>query len=202
MSIAVLVLKLAKEVPILENADYIGVDAGTLVCLQQNIPMKYAVGDFDSVTQEEWAIIQKQVPNIEKLNPIKDDSDSEHALKEAVQQGYDTIYVYGALGGRIDHEIVNIRLAYRYPGKVYLVSDKNLLYVVEEGTYTFEKKQKEFLSFFTEEEACITLKGFSYDIEHRTITHKDTYTVSNEVKEEQGTLIVEKGKVCIVHSHD
>ena len=147
MKTAVLVLKMAKTVPYRENVDYIGVDAGTLVCLREHLPVTYAVGDFDSVNQEQWEYIQKMVPQIEKLNPIKDDSDSEHAIKRALREGYERIEIYGGLGGRVDHEIVNIRLACAYPEKVYLMSKKNELYAVREGTYIFSKLDSRFISF-------------------------------------------------------
>lgn len=199
---AVLVLKMASSVPLIEDAEYIGVDAGTLVCLKQHIPMKYAVGDFDSVSEAEWNEICTNVEHIEKLNPVKDDSDSEHAIKEAVDQGYEEILVYGALGGRVDHELVNIRLAYKYPNIVRLIGEKNIVYVVKEGEYTFDKKKRQFISFFTDSQARITLEGFKYAIAHRDIFYTDTYTVSNEVEASQARLIVEKGTVCIIESSD
>lgn len=51
MSLIVLVSPLSAQVPLLEGADYAGVDAGALCCLRQGIPMVFAIGDFDTAGQ-------------------------------------------------------------------------------------------------------------------------------------------------------
>ena len=44
------------------EADYIGIDRGALQCVRQNIKMVMALGDFDSVSEEEFALIQNSCP--------------------------------------------------------------------------------------------------------------------------------------------
>ena len=57
----------------------IGVDKGALYCLKNHIRMDLAVGDFDSVNNRDFDLINKETKII-KLNSIKDDTDTEHAL--------------------------------------------------------------------------------------------------------------------------
>ena len=56
MSLIVLVSPLSAQVPLLEGADYAGVDAGALCCLRQGIPMVFAIGDFDTAGSEQERI--------------------------------------------------------------------------------------------------------------------------------------------------
>ena len=41
---------------------FVGVDRGSLWVLEEDLPLALAVGDFDSVTQEERQVIQKTCP--------------------------------------------------------------------------------------------------------------------------------------------
>ena len=49
MKPAVLVTPLSQEIPHVDHADYIGVDAGCLQILEQGFPLAFGVGDFDSM---------------------------------------------------------------------------------------------------------------------------------------------------------
>ena len=72
---AVLVTPLAKTIPVVENAIYVGVDAGVLTLLEQEFPVEFAVGDFDSMSQEAYEKIESLV-KIEKHPIMKDESDA------------------------------------------------------------------------------------------------------------------------------
>lgn len=54
MTCAVLITPLVDVVPKIENCDYIGVDAGALKIIDQGFPIKMAVGDFDSLSEEDF----------------------------------------------------------------------------------------------------------------------------------------------------
>lgn len=104
MTCAVLITPLVDVVPKIENCDYIGVDAGALKIIDQGFPIKMAVGDFDSLSEEDFKRITCP---IERHPIMKDETDSELAIR--LCKDYDTIYLYGAMQGRIDHTIANIR---------------------------------------------------------------------------------------------
>lgn len=198
---AVIALKLADFLPDVE-ADYIGADKGALFLAQQGIHMKLAIGDFDSVTESDIQKIQNYTDELIRLNPVKDDSDSEAAILAASERGYDEIWLAGATGGRMDHSLVNIRLAYKYPEKVWLCDDQNLIYTLCPGRHEISKGSFPYISFFTEEGAEVTLEGFRYPLKDRKLTGQDLYTVSNEINEEEGTVIVRKGIVLVMQCRD
>ena len=100
-------LKLIEDV-VKEDCDYIGADKGALTLAKLHIPMKLAIGDFDSIEKKDLACIKQYADEIIQLNPIKDDSDSLCALNEAIKRGYDEIDMLGAFGGRMDHSYYNL----------------------------------------------------------------------------------------------
>ena len=86
MTCAVLITPLVDVVPKIENCDYIGVDAGALKIIDQGFPIKMAVGDFDSLSEEEFKRITCPIDR----HPImKDETDSELAIR--LCKDYDTI---------------------------------------------------------------------------------------------------------------
>lgn len=201
MPTAVIALKLTAGIPAC-HADYIGVDSGTLALIKQGIPVKLAIGDFDSVDAQEMKLIEDHSEEIIRLNPIKNDTDSEAAMHAAFERGYDHIIFLGALGGRADHAIVNLRLAYQHPLAISLLDDDNLITAFAEGTYVIKKENYTYISFFTEDEAEISLQNFKYSLDHCVINSRDLYTVSNELTEDTGILSVHRGIVLMVQAKD
>ena len=199
---AVIALKLCGKVDYRSDVDYIGADKGALVLADQGIPMVLAVGDFDSVSDDEFTRIEKASDEVIRLNPIKDDADSEHAVSEAQRRGYEKVILLGATGRRTDHTIVNLRLALKYTGFVWLEDDYNRIHAVSEGTYVLRKDGYPYKSFFTQEGALVSLEGFQYPLCDRELTSMDLYTVSNELVREEGRLVVKRGKILIIESRD
>ena len=60
--------------------DVIGVDKGCLYLIEKGINIKLALGDFDSVNEQQYGLIKTKSENLIKLDPVKDDTDLEHCL--------------------------------------------------------------------------------------------------------------------------
>ena len=196
---AMIVLKMAKNIPLFDG-DYIGADKGAFLCAQKGIVMEMAIGDFDSVNSEELKVIQNSCRKFIKLNPVKDDSDSESAVNHAFSAGYKKVYLTGALGGRMDHAYVNVQLVKKNPGRVILMDEQNRLEAFAAGEYLFDSSYP-YISFFSEN-ALISLEGFRYPLERRRIITEDIYTLSNEVMGEKGKLTVHEGVVLVIQCKD
>jgi len=200
METAVIALKRAEEIPSL-NCDYIGCDAGALILARKGIRMKYAIGDFDSVEESDLSLISAWTDELIRLNPVKDDSDSEAALRLAKEKGYGKAILYGAFGGRPDHAYVNYMLAYLYPDFAVMYGKHGKAYAVSGGRYVFDRTHA-YVSFFTKDGAVISLTGMKYPLDHRKISSSDIYTLSNEVVEGEGVLIVHEGVVLVIEADD
>ncbi|MCF0116035.1 MAG: thiamine diphosphokinase, partial [Erysipelotrichaceae bacterium] len=181
---AVLVCTLADAIPRMK-ADYFGVDKGALLLAQQKVMMEASIGDFDSVVQEDLLLIKRYSCRMIGLNPIKDDSDSEHAVKYVLDQGYERVILTGVLGGRADHHYVNLQLLRKYP-KVEIIEKSNSLKSYPRGIYTFDKGYYDYISFFALEDSVISLKGMKYELKNQVLTGEDLFGLSNEIESEQG----------------
>ena len=127
----------------------IGVDRGAFHLLKRGISPDLAIGDFDSVTPEEYDAVSQATRELIHLPCEKDETDTEAALNLALQRGASEVTLYGALGGRIDHTLANIRLLLQFVKKglyVQLVGEKNRLTVLSKGEHHLEATAFKYLS--------------------------------------------------------
>ena len=89
----------------------IGADGGVNFLRKYNIEPDYIVGDFDSIDESVIAHYKKEHKvSIREFNPVKDASDTEIAVRLALELGYKEITVLGATGTRMDHIFANIQV--------------------------------------------------------------------------------------------
>lgn len=195
MSIALLITPLCEKVPDISNADYIGVDAGALKIIHSKHPIKMAVGDFDSMSEEDF---KKLNCKVEKHPVMKNETDAELAMK--LCEDYDEVILYGGLTGRIDHTIANIRLIMYQYDNVVLMDEKQAIRVLNKGQHRIENHYKH-ISFYAIEESILSLNGFLYPLKEQKIYISDIYTTSNSLVENIGEVIVHSGRILCVQSN-
>lgn len=183
------------------SVDHIGVDRGALQLARCGIRMVLAVGDFDSVEKEDLGLIRAYADEMHVLNPVKDDTDSEKALRMAAER-YKYIEVYGGLGGRLDHTLINLKLASLFHDRVTLYDDRNEVCVHTAGTYEYKAQEYRYFSLIPLETCTVTLEGMKYPLEDRQITVNDLYTTSNEITAASGVLHLKQGKAIVIRSRD
>ena len=127
-----------------EDVVWVGVDRGVSYLLRAGIKPARAFGDFDSVTADELAEIEKEVSNLNKFKPEKDETDMELALNWSIEQQPDSISVFGATGGRLDHLMANVQLLVKpVLGKITfqieIIDKTNILYVKNPGSYIVDR---------------------------------------------------------------
>ena len=89
----------------------IAADCGMDFLYQNGITPDIIVGDFDSTkTKALEYFVEKGQSEIHTLNPVKDDTDTEFAIRTAMERGAGNIVMIGATGSRIDHVLGNISL--------------------------------------------------------------------------------------------
>ena len=195
MTCAVLITPLVDVVPKIKDCDYIGVDAGALKIIDQKLPIKMAVGDFDSLNEED---LKRITCPIERHPIMKDETDSELAIR--LCKDYDTIYLYGGMHGRIDHTIANIRLAmYRFNNLV-LIDDHQKISVMNVGVHEIDNSYRH-ISFYPIKEGVLSLSGFLYPLDSRRIHMEEIYTTSNSLVEDKGIIRVDEGNFLCVQTN-
>ena len=107
----------------------VAVDGGINHCYRLNLHPELIIGDFDSADPtllENFANIPKK-----SYPQDKDKTDLEIALELVYHPNVKEITVFGALGGRTDHTLGNLILLSRYPGKVFLETDRERMFVID-----------------------------------------------------------------------
>ena len=128
---------------ILEHDRIVAVDGGLRYCKAANLSPLYVVGDFDSCPKEllhEFSAL----PSL-SLPHDKDQTDLEVAIEEEWKKGSQQITLFGAWGNRIDHSLTNALLLGRYPNKLRLQTETELLFAIQ-GTTKIPCKTGQTLS--------------------------------------------------------
>jgi thiamine pyrophosphokinase len=165
----------------LKGSYLVGVDKGALILAQNKIKMDLAVGDFDSIENSDLSLIKKYSKDINILNPIKDDTDTRHAV-ELLYDKFDEILIIGGIQGkRIEHLIANINLLYLYPKLKYIDDFTEIEVLIKDKNY--KKDQYKYISFFALKESIISLNGFKYNLDNYKLKPYDSLCISNEIKD-------------------
>lgn len=118
-----------------ENDYMIAADGGYAYLKQMGIKPNLVVGDFDSLGYE------PEHENVVRHPVMKDDTDLALACEMAMEKGYETLYIYGATGGRLDHTLAAIQLLARLAGKgisAFLFGDGYVMTAIAAGTSSFQ----------------------------------------------------------------
>lgn len=95
-----------------QPGEWVGADRGAYLLMEAGIHPLFAVGDFDSLSDTE----RKRLHEYQKSRDFsaypakKDYTDTALAVQYAMEAGADEIVLYGATGGRLDHELSNLTL--------------------------------------------------------------------------------------------
>ena len=177
----------------------IGVDKGALFCLKNNIKMDLAVGDFDSVSINDYELI-KNTTKVVKLNPIKDDTDTEHALN--LVKDYDEILILGGIkGNRIEHFISMLIYLKKFPNLV-IKDDYSIIFSSSKDLKIKKAEEYKYISIFSlDNDTLISLKGFKYNLDNYNLKTDNPLGVSNEIIDDYGIISL-KGRIMIIRTRD
>lgn len=187
----------------------IGVDKGIEFLYEHQIVPTHIVGDFDSVRPEVLAYYQEKtaVP-IRKFQPEKDASDTEIALRLAIELGAEQVWILGGTGTRLDHVMANIQIlciAHRAGVKAYLIDDCNRISLEEKEVCLLKKESfGRYFSIFPfggiVEDLSIT--GAKYPLSHYRLCPDSSMCVSNEMQEEEVKIVFPEGMILLMETSD
>ena len=185
-------------------------DRGLDFFRKNGITPDIADGDFDSLSVEGKKYLENlKDTEIIRLQPEKDDTDTQSTLNLAIAKGAENILILGATGGRIDHLIGNLGLLTlgKLKGVSVAIADaQNYICLVKSGTILSKAGQfGKYVSFFSAGEAVegLTLKGFKYPLNNFCLTTADSgLTVSNEIRDDTAQITYDRGSLMMVMSRD
>lgn len=187
----------------------IAVDGGLSAANLLNVYPDSVIGDFDTVSSELVDKYEKENKStIIRLNPIKDDTDTQYAIKHAMSIGAKEIHIIGGTGGRFDHSLANVfmlKMAYEQDVKVYMYDEINKIHVIDDlVTLKKDPMYDKKISFIQLEGPAIgvTLKGFVYNVAEFDFDTSKEYRigVSNEFAGEEAEVLIDKGMFVVIET--
>ncbi len=187
----------------------IGVDNGLSFLHRNGIRPTHIVGDFDSVSPEiiEFYKTETNIP-IREFNPVKDATDTEIAVRMAVELGVDILYLLGATGSRLDHVMANVqilKIALDHGVKAWILDETNRISLHEkEILLTEEERFGTYFSLFPLGEAVpdISIEGARYPLSHYFMSPYESRCVSNELVGRDVKITFPEGTVVLMETKD
>ncbi len=172
------------------NEDFlIAVDAGLEHLLRIDTLPDHLIGDFDSLDESYRELVDRMEEahpeSVTRLDPVKDVTDTMAAVSVGMEKGYRRFYIYGGMGGRLDHTLGNLQiLTYlRERGcKGYLMDEKTMVTVIRGESIRFHESFDGTVSVVALSDAVpdVTIRGMKYETEHVTLVNGTTLGISNE----------------------
>jgi thiamine pyrophosphokinase len=170
------------------------VDGGFTLARSLDIMPDYVIGDLDSLKDEmiDGGLEVVQYPE------EKDFSDFELGLQKALEIKTDKIFVYGALGGRKDHEIVNIVIMAHSGARVVFVEKETEIYnVKDELKLSVTKGCVCSLVSFSVPCLVSEMKGFKYLLKNELL-EPCSRGLSNVASDEEIYVKLKEGNLILI----
>lgn len=187
----------------------IAADSGLEFCYRNQLLPQFAVGDFDSVTPETLAYFrQQQGIAWYPLNPQKDDTDTEFAVRLAIKNGAEKITILGGTGSRLDHVLGNIELlgiGMEAGVPIELVDACNRIRMIKSGIVL--KKEQRFGKYvslipYTDCVKHLYLTGFLYPLSDFCLQGFCSLGISNEIVENEAEIKFDGGILLVLETSD
>ena len=156
------------------------------------------VGDFDSYKGE----VPQGIETI-RLSTKKDDTDTVFAAREAVKRGYADFLIFGVIGGRLDHTLVNVYLLeFLNEAKAYgkIVDDLSEMFLLKNSTVKIYKEQHSYFSLIAINGKAdgVTISGAVFPLTNNTIMPSYQYGISNEFADDFVEISVKSGSLLVI----
>ena len=180
-----------------KNGFIIAADGGYKWLESKGIKPGLLVGDMDSLE-----VVTEEIETV-KMEPEKDDTDMAIAISEGLKRGYDCFYIFGGLGGRLDHTIGNIQQIIRLSRmgiQAFLISQRFSATAIHNGEAVFPHGYTGYLSVFAYGGMAtgVCEEGLKYLLDDASLYDDVPLGVSNEFTGSGARVSVESGTLLII----
>ena len=123
-----------------------------------------------------------------------------------MENGYNDIVLFGVLGTRLDHSLVNVYLlkyGFDNLSKVRIVNEYNEIFLINNYIRISGVKNKTISVLpYSDVIDGIYLKGFSYPLYNAVMTKENPYGVSNYADNDTVEIKINSGTALIVITQD
>ena len=190
------------------HGPWLGADRGNLRLLKLGIQPLVAIGDFDSLNSAEFRIVKQRVNDVRTFNSHKDFTDTELLLMTAIHDYHpQSIVIYGATGGRIDHFLSNLFMVLEprfrpFAEKIKLIDAKNTISFALPGHHQIRREpDKSYLAFVPLGGMHVSLSHVEYPLNHHWIGFPRSYS-SNEFIGNYARFSFDQNVMCVIQSRD
>ena len=181
------------------NKLIVAADGGADRLLDYEILPDKVIGDLDSISDktatklEDWLILNKDIQK----------TDLEKAVEYAIERGSKKIQIVGWSGGRIDHTIAALGLA--FDSRIELIDDKFTVKCISDLEIIEDEKGTLF-SLISVPEARVSIQGARWELDHeklkmggRGIHNEIGESGKVEIQRHSGNILLIRGNFVLFH---
>ncbi len=182
----------------------IAADGGTRHLMALNHQPDIVIGDMDSLTDEAKTWLNGGAAQFIAHPVAKDETDLELALLYAVSHFDEAVWLFGALGGRLDHMLANILLL-AHPELeerlIVLFSPNERAWLVS-GKTEIRGEIGDIVSLIPlgEDTDVAETTGLKWELQNERLTFGLARGVSNVMVADVATVWVRNGRLLCIHS--
>lgn len=177
-------------------------DGGANAALGLELVPDLVVGDMDSIDASVRAELVARGGTEFLVVPVeKDESDTELALRAALERKPSEILLTAVLGGRIDHAMANIHLLATVPDPIQCAivePDQSVRLVRRKLSLAGRVGDVVSILAVGGDAHGVTLTGFEYPLQGATMLQASTLGISNVVRDENAVVSVAEGMLLVV----
>ena len=187
----------------------IAADSGMDFLYRNGLVPDVIAGDFDSVKSDSLSYFMGlNGVQVMKLNPMKDDTDTEFVIREAIRRGAVEITVLGATGTRLDHVLANVHLlgiGLEEGVSIQLVDKHNRIRMTDD--FLELRKDEQFGAYVSVlpvkgDAKGVNLTGMKYPLKDADISSFTSLGVSNEILSDIARIQVAEGVLLVIEAKD
>ena len=191
-----------KKMAEIGNTLIIACDGGVHHLQKLGIKPDVIIGDMDSIEPAQLTSYSAQGVQIIKYLANKDFTDTELALDYALNLKPTAIYIWGALGGRLDHTLANVfllRKGQKAGIKTYLIDEYCEAFIVDkEAVFADARDVTVSLFALSPQVEGLSLSGFIYPLKDAVLTMGESRGVSNIINEDHAKISVRAGNLLVI----
>lgn len=197
---------------LLKNHHYetvIACDSGMEFFWRSGVRPDLILGDFDSADKGVVEAFKERTDvRLEQFPAQKDWTDTELAVRRALELAPDRIDLVGATGDRLDHVLGNLQLlalGLETGIPIFLMDAHNRIRLIDRAV-TLKKTEQygDFVSLIPHGGAVygLTLRGMKYPLDGATLTPDISLGISNEIVDDEAEISFTDGMLFVMETRD
>ena len=165
-------------------------DSGVNSCYKARLKPKLVVGDLDSAKPKAVIWAKNQGATLEKLNPIKDDTDFKVLLDRIISDNSNDLICTGVFAGRFDHfwSLFNYVYAYqkKYKRRIILADQQELIFFLDKNgaqvIIEYHEDIKNISLLPLANTSFVSISGVKWPLQEKKLEKEQPFSISNQLE--------------------